>query len=120
MATYVKDEGLVAECRQCCIRGKVGGDTKFSAAVLEADLNQVGAFPHIDGFLKKHADRYRPGLRIRDRYGGMLPRLLLSPQGGGAKQTVHIEGWKTEHIEEFLDDKLIQPTSDRVVGTASS
>lgn len=121
MATYVKDEGLVADCQQCCVRGKEGGDTKFSAAVLEADLNHIRAFPHIDGFVKTHASRYHPGLRIRDRYGTVLPRLILSPEGGGAKQTIQIEGWKTEHVEDFLDQKLIQlPAPDRIVETASS
>lgn len=120
MANYVKDKGLVADCHQCCVRGKEGGDTKFSAAVLEADLNQIRAFPHIDGFVKHKAHRYLPRLRIRDHYMAVMPRLVLTPEGGGAKQTVNIEGWKTENVEEFLDEKLFQPTStDTTLSSAS-
>lgn len=109
MASYVKDEGLKADCLSCCARGKEGRNTKFSAAVLEVNLKQIGAFPHIDGFVKNKAERFHPGLRLRDYYGAVFPRLILTPEGGGPKQTIQIEGWKTEHVEEFLDDKLTQP-----------
>ena len=29
--------------------------------------------------------------------------------GGGCTQVLQIDGWKTEHVEEFLNDKLLQP-----------
>lgn len=36
---------------------------------------------------------------------GVRPRLVLKAEDG-SRHTVRIDGWKTEHIEEYVRDKL--------------
>ena len=44
------------------------------------------------------------GLEVEYRFGS-APRLILYG-GKGQKETLRVDRWKTEHIEEFLADKL--------------
>lgn len=44
------------------------------------------------------------GLEIDYRFGS-APRLILKG-GKGQKESLRVDRWKTEHIEEFLNDKL--------------
>ena len=37
----------------------------------------------------------------------MPPRLLLLDGGGSLLEAVRIDGWKTEHIVEFLSARLV-------------
>ncbi|KAK9809223.1 hypothetical protein WJX72_011602 [[Myrmecia] bisecta] len=60
-------------------------------------------FPHIETFVRKKAKDYK-GLTVIDRFGA-LPRLVL--KAGKDRETIRIDKWKTEHIEEFLQDKLL-------------
>ena len=54
-------------------------------------------------FVEERAGRF-DGLEVEYRFGS-APRLIL--KGGKAqKETLRVDRWKTEHIEEFLDDKL--------------
>jgi hypothetical protein len=56
--------------------------------------------------VSKKAEAFFPALSVRYRLGSP-PRLVLQgPQGGGDPQVVDISQWKTEHVEEYLKDKL--------------
>jgi len=35
------------------------------------------------------------------------PPLLRLKDNTGAQETLNIEGWKTEHLEQFLKEKLV-------------
>ena len=56
----------------------------------------------METFIKQKAASY-PRLTVVDRMGA--PRLTL--RVGDEREVVPIEGWKTEHIEEFLTERLV-------------
>ena len=47
--------------------------------------------------------------RLCEGSGGRHPAAERWTRRGWWRQVVQVEGWKTEHVEEFLDDKLLQP-----------
>lgn len=96
--------------------------------VLTLTSNMLGwrrAFPHVEEFIKQKAVSY-PRLTVVDRMGA--PRLTL--HSGDEREVVLIEGWKTEHIEEFLTERLLdsaepdrglpgEPQGGQTLGAAS-
>jgi hypothetical protein len=62
-------------------------------------------YPHVETFVKDKTEKYHPRLTVKDRLG-VTPRLLMRRATGG-KEVIRIDGWKTEQIEEFLDNKLM-------------
>jgi len=103
LATYVSDAELVEDCRKCCTADLRPTARKYTSALLEAYLERIGAYPHVEEFIKKKADQH-PGLKVVNRFG-TAPRLTL--RAGTEREVVRIDGWKTEHIEEYLADKLV-------------
>ena len=84
-------------------------------------------YPHIETFVKEKAKDFHPQLKVADRFG-VAPRLLMR-RPNGSKEVIRIDGWKTEHIEEYLQDKLVKaqsskpqqpqrPTDDQTGGSA--
>ncbi len=63
----------------------------------------------MEHFVKDKAEEIE-GLEIRYRFGSS-PRLILVGENG-KKETLRIDKWKTELIEEFLHDKLPANTAD--------
>ncbi|EGG15047.1 hypothetical protein DFA_09870 [Cavenderia fasciculata] len=61
----------------------------------------MGAFPHIKEFVDKKAREYTKFEHQHEP--GANPRLELH-DSEGATETINIESWKTEHLEEFLRD----------------
>lgn len=57
----------------------------------------------MEGFVKRKAAVFK-GLRVEDRWGAP-PRIIL--RDGKVQESVRIDGWKTEQIEEFLKNKLV-------------
>ena len=60
-------------------------------------------FPTVQTFVEEKADQF-DGLEVEYRFGS-APRLILKG-GKGQKESLRVDRWKTEHIEEFLNDKL--------------
>ncbi len=54
-------------------------------------------------FVEEKAAKFE-GLEVDYRFGS-APRLILKG-GKGQKESLRVDRWKTEHIEEFLNDKL--------------
>lgn len=54
-------------------------------------------------FVEEKAEDFL-GLEVMYRFGS-APRLVLKG-AKGLRETLRIDKWKTEHIEEFLADKL--------------
>lgn len=106
LASYVKDAELVADCQRCCTAGKSAVTQRYVSAVLEAYLDRIDGFPHIETFVRDKAAAFSPAVKVRNRYG-TLPRLILTAKNG-AKEIVFVDGWKTEHLEEFLNDKVLR------------
>lgn len=104
LASYVKDDELAADCQRCCTRGKDTTAQKYTSAVLHVWLDRISVFPHIEGFVNNEAHKFAPALEIQDRFG-VAPRLVMSAPGL-TKKSVPIDGWKTEHVVEWLNDML--------------
>ena len=63
-------------------------------------------FPHVETFVNDRSDNY-PNVKVK-YYFGAPPRLNL--KSGSNTESIRIDHWKTEHIEEYLKDKLIPTT----------
>lgn len=63
----------------------------------------------MEHFVKDKAEFF-DSLDIRYRFGSS-PRLILMGENG-KKETLRIDKWKTELIEEFLRDKLPADSAD--------
>ncbi|KAL3155310.1 hypothetical protein ABBQ38_010874 [Trebouxia sp. C0009 RCD-2024] len=105
---YIKDEDLVAECHGCCTQAKNEPGNKFRSAVLEVCSHRLREFPHVETFLKERISSY-PNMQVK-YYFGAPPRLKL--KAGTNSETIRIDHWKTEHIEEYLNHKLLATPSD--------
>lgn len=64
---------------------------------------RLSSMPHVEAFVKKKAKGFQ-GLRVVDQWGAP-PRIVLSD--GKSQESVRVDGWKTEQIEEFLRNKLV-------------
>jgi len=63
----------------------------------------------VEHFVKDKAEFF-DSLDIRYRFGSS-PKLILMGENG-KKETLRIDKWKTELIEEFLRDKLPADSAD--------
>lgn len=103
---------LAADCRACCTdAGSATAATpaapRAAKAVLEVCDAQLRRHAHIQGFLDREAKKFGPGRVAHAPRWGMPPRLLLLDGGGALLEAVRIDGWKTEHIVEFLSARLV-------------
>ena len=74
--------------------------------------------PHIDNFVKHKAKNF-PGL-IVNQFLGAPPRLIMYKEGSSEPTIVPIVHWKTEHLEEYLKDKLIPKPAKREIEAAKA
>eukprot|EP00803_Ostreobium_quekettii_P010137 evm.model.scf_531.11 EVM.evm.TU.scf_531.11 scf_531:76539-77105(-) len=74
----------------------------YKKAVLEVCKFNLAATPHIEEFVGKKVENYH-NLEVRYRMG-THPKLHLSTDE--KRDTIRIDHWKTEEIEEFLKDRL--------------
>ena len=102
---------LTADCAACCTP-----DTDATAAasaplaaraVLEVCDSQLRRHAHIQGFLDREVKKFGAGKISHVSRWGMPPRLLLNDEGGHLLEAVRIDGWKTEHIVEYLSARLV-------------
>ena len=87
---------FVASCSSCSTLLNI---PCMSCAVVNRD------FPHVETFVKERISNY-PNLQVKYQFGSP-PRLTL--RSGTKSETIRIDHWKTEHIEEYLKDKLLSP-----------
>ncbi|KAF6249060.1 hypothetical protein COO60DRAFT_1583288 [Scenedesmus sp. NREL 46B-D3] len=106
MAEYVKDEELLADCKQCCVKD-TQSNAKYASAVLEVCPYRLNVgLPHIQDFISKHAARYKSQLKVERRVNA-YPKIILS-NGTGDRTSVRIDNWRVATIHDFLADKLQQ------------
>ncbi|DBB00154.1 hypothetical protein WJX77_004426 [Trebouxia sp. C0004] len=106
IADYIKDEGLVGECHGCCSRTQVTSGSKFRSGVLEVCKHRLREFPHVETFVRERSESY-PSIKVK-YYFGAPPRLNF--KSGSSSESIRIDHWKTENIEEYLKDKLLPAT----------
>eukprot|EP00245_Coleochaete_scutata_P016506 TRINITY_DN7734_c0_g1_i1.p1 TRINITY_DN7734_c0_g1~~TRINITY_DN7734_c0_g1_i1.p1 ORF type:complete len:167 (+),score=26.09 TRINITY_DN7734_c0_g1_i1:140-640(+) len=117
-ADFVKDEELVADCRRCCAQeaDSLISQMTFASAVLEMCGRKLPFYSNIARFVDESAKNF-PLLKIKWRQGSP-PKLVLRDENGVDQETVRIDSWKTEQIEEFLTTKLQSPSATKTKSTS--
>jgi len=107
LSQFVSDNDLINECKKCCSddQAENAAQTFVSAQLVVCRCaHHINSFPHIFEFVDKKAQDY-PKLTVVNERGS--PPLLRLKDNTGGLDTLNIEGWKTEHLEQFLKEKLI-------------
>jgi hypothetical protein len=100
-----QDDALFNECTKCCSSSSTLEDQIYEKARLEYSPYTIDRFPHISAFIDRHAQDYVPKLEFARKQNVAKPFLVMIKQGGEEKE-MHIASWKTEHLIEFLNEKL--------------
>uniref|UniRef100_A0AAN0IC48 Selenoprotein F n=1 Tax=Amphimedon queenslandica TaxID=400682 RepID=A0AAN0IC48_AMPQE len=93
------------ECLKCCQKTGSNNEQKFSGAILEVCGCKLGRFPHIQGFVKGNAPSQFPSLKIKYMRGAD-PTLKLLDDNQAVVDTLSIDKWDSNTLEEFLKEKL--------------
>ena len=59
----------------------------------------------VAGFIERESKELN-NVKVSYKYAAM-PKLVLK-DSNGQKESIRVDGWKTEHIKEFLLDRLEQ------------
>lgn len=116
--------------------------TRASSAILEVCRSRLRAHRHVDEFVKHKLKLFKGQVKLRDRYNSP-PRIYfldakgkrLPPAsgsggggngggggsgGGGASSPVRIDHWRTEDIESFLRERLVEDFKGKERASSSS
>lgn len=111
LAEYVKDQELEADCRKCCAEESENAlsKMKYAGAVLEICMRKVMFYPNIQTFIDDKLSQF-PDVDVQFRFGAP-PKLIMNDESGNQKESIRIDNWKTEQIEQFLREKVISKSS---------
>jgi len=99
--------GVIEEnCLKCCQPDKDADVKKFHGAVLEVCQWKLGRYPQVQAFIKSDRPKAFPNLQIK-YVRGKDPTVFLMDENGKTKETLSVEKWDTDNIEEFFNEKLI-------------
>jgi len=104
---YVKDQALYHECLECCtadLDDDQQEPQRFHSATLVLCKCILPHSPHLESFVTKEAANFA-NLQLQ-WVNGMQPVLELKNEDSRVVQSIGIAKWKTEHIVEFLNEKL--------------
>lgn len=99
-------------CKECCHQDETASeDKKYARAVLEVCTCKFGAYPQIQAFIK--SDRPAKFANLQIKYvRGLDPIIKLYDKDGHLQETVAIEKWNTDSVEEFLKTHLDETEAD--------
>lgn len=102
---------LESGCRSCCTQDDVNSTpSKYPRAQLEVCGWRLGAFPQVQAFVKSDRPSAFPNLTIK-YVRGADPVIKLMDEEGEVMETLAIDKWNTDSVEEFLNTYLILPGS---------
>ncbi|KAJ8922296.1 hypothetical protein NQ315_004236 [Exocentrus adspersus] len=108
---------LHEHCMECCHPDENGtSEQVYHKAVLEVCTCKFGAYPQIQAFIKSHRPAQFPNLQIK-YVRGLDPIIKLYDKDGHLKETVAIEKWNTDSVEEFLKTHLVKINDDDFLRT---
>ncbi|CAH0669068.1 unnamed protein product [Spodoptera exigua] len=111
----LKDFGLeqiLAHCKECCHQDESAPkEKKYARAILEVCTCKFPAYPQIQAFVKSDRPAKFPNLQIK-YVRGLDPIIKLLDKDGIVKDTVAIEKWNTDSVEEFLRAHLENDNDD--------
>ncbi|XP_032512263.2 selenoprotein F [Danaus plexippus] len=97
---------LVEHCKQCCHSDdSAPKEKKYARAILEVCTCKFPAYPQIQAFVKSDRPAKFPNLQIK-YLRGLDPIIKLLDKDGIVRDTVAIEKWNTDSVEEFLNTHL--------------
>ncbi|ONK56857.1 uncharacterized protein A4U43_C10F13840 [Asparagus officinalis] len=110
---YVKDQELVSDCLKCCTDDSDDSMSKvtFSGAILEVCMRKLVFYPEIVAFIEE--DREKFPVEVRYAYASP-PKLVLLDEDGQDIESIRIDNWKREHIQQFLKEKVKSPGSSSI------
>ncbi|PKA59296.1 hypothetical protein AXF42_Ash001390 [Apostasia shenzhenica] len=113
LAEYVKDEELVSDCRKCCSEDSDDSLSKvtFSGAILEVCMRKLVFYPEVVAFIEEDKVHF-PSVKVQYAYASP-PKLVMLDEDGNQKETIRIDNWKSEHIRQFLKEK-VKPVSKEI------
>lgn len=93
-------------CLQCC-KQQDNNETvkKYFRAVLEVCGWKLGRYPQVQAFIKSERPKAFPNLSIK-YVRGKDPTVLLLDEDNQVQETLSVEKWDTDNIEEFFTEKL--------------
>jgi len=97
---------LEDDCRNCCQPDSEDVVVKkYSHAVLEVCGWKLGRYPQVQAFIK--SDRLKSFPNVKVKYvRGKDPTVLLLDENREVQETLSVEKWDTDNIEEFFAEKL--------------
>ncbi|KAL3266861.1 hypothetical protein HHI36_011013 [Cryptolaemus montrouzieri] len=100
---------LKDHCKECCHQDEtVKEEKKYAKAVLEVCTCKFETYAQIQAFIKSDRPSKFPNLQIK-YVRGLDPIIKLYDKDGYLQETVAIEKWNTDSVEEFLNTHLIKP-----------
>lgn len=94
-------------CYHCCTQDEFLENTKrYARARLEVCTCKFGAYPQIEAFVKSDKPAKFPNLSIR-YIRGLDPIIKLMDKEGNVVETLAIDKWNTDSVEEFLKTYLL-------------
>lgn len=104
-------------CNECCHQDETNtSEKKYARAVLEVCTCKFGAYPQIQAFIKSDRPSKFPNLQIK-YIRGLDPIIKLYDKDGHLQETVAIEKWNTDSVEEFLNTHLLQEADNDYLRT---
>ncbi|VVC89126.1 selenoprotein F [Leptidea sinapis] len=101
-------EQLQEHCKECCHHDdSVAKEKKYARAILEVCTCKFPAYPQIQAFVKGDKPAKFPNLQIK-YVRGLDPIIKLLDKDGIVRDTVAIEKWNTDSVEEFLNARLVK------------
>lgn len=100
-------------CRECCNKdeGSESTSKKYARARLEVCTCKFGAYPQIQAFIKSDRPLKFPNLTIR-YVRGLDPIIKLMDKDSNILETLAIDKWDTDTVEEFLKTHLEPVTEE--------
>uniref|UniRef100_A0A7S2S6W0 Selenoprotein F n=1 Tax=Mucochytrium quahogii TaxID=96639 RepID=A0A7S2S6W0_9STRA len=102
-------DAFVGKCNLCCMENEnKDGDAVYHTAVLEVHTQiATHRFPEIGNFLKDRARKFISSgkLKVKNKWNHH-PELVLRDKNGAKASTVNVQSWKSEQLEEFLNNKV--------------
>jgi len=106
---------LKNECTGCCVQDKVNEVTKkHHFARLEVCGWRLGAYPQVQAFVKSERPRAFPNLEIK-YVRGADPVIHLMDENKRVEETLAIDKWNTDSVEEFLSTYLLPHDHEEII-----
>lgn len=97
---------LEKSCKQCCIVDREDKEKKrYSSAVLEVCSWKLGRYPQVQAFIQSDRPSKYPNFRVQYARG-KEPTLVLYDENNVEIESLGIDQWTTDTVEEYLNEVL--------------